>query len=81
MKHDTRQVVVLLVVCAGLETNMYNQFKPYIFKDLDKQSETYNQWSIRWSETMSIDGYPTYEDALSDLYIKVTNKAIQEGIV
>lgn len=78
MKHDTRLVVVLLVVCAGLETNM---FKPYIFKDLDKQSETYNQWSIRWSETMSIDGYPTYEDALSDLYIKVTNKAIQEGIV
>lgn len=78
MKHDTRLVVVIPVVYGGLETNM---FKPYIFKDLDKQSETYNQWSIRWSETMSIDGYPTYEDALSDLYIKVTNKAIQEGIV
>lgn len=56
-------------------------FKPYIFKDLDKQSETYNQWSIRWSETMSIDGYPTYEDALSDFYIKVTNKEINEGKV
>lgn len=68
----------LLVVYAGLGTNM---FKPYIFKDLDKQSETYNQWSIRWSETMSIDGYPTYEDALSDLYIKVTNKAIREDVV
>ena len=55
-------------------------FKPYIFKDLDTNSETFNQWSIRWSETMSLDGYPTYKDALDDLYIKVTNKAIREGL-
>lgn len=56
-------------------------FKPYIFKDLDPNSETFNQWSIRLNETMSLDGYSTYEDALDDLYIKVTNKAIREGNV
>jgi len=63
------------------EQEMNMTFEPYIFQDLDKQSETYKQWSIRWSETMSLDGYQTYEDALSDLYIKVTNKAIREGNV
>ncbi len=57
------------------------KFKPYIFKDLDPQSETIGQWSIRLSETTSIDGYPTYKDALDDLYIKVTNKVIREGNV
>lgn len=54
---------------------------PYIFKDEDPQSETFGQWSIRWSATMSMDGYPTYEDALSDLHIKITNKEIREGNV
>ena len=58
-----------------------NEFKPYIFFDNDKTSHTFGLWSIRWSESMSIDGYPSYESALSDLYIKSVNKRILEGSV
>ena len=57
------------------------KFEPYVFKDEDLWSDTFNMWSIRIDETCSLDGYPTREDALADLYIKTTNKAIREGDV
>ena len=56
-------------------------FEPYIFKDEDRGSDTFNMWSIRIDEWCSLDGYPTREDALADLYIKQTNKEIREGNV
>jgi hypothetical protein len=54
-------------------------FKRFVFLDTDKHSETFNQWSIRWSDTMSIDGYPSEHDAMMDLWLKETNQAIRSG--
>jgi hypothetical protein len=42
-------------------------FKPYIFYDDDSTSHTYGLWSIRISESMSLDGYMTKHDAIVDL--------------
>lgn len=42
-------------------------FEPYVFYDDDSTSHTYGFWSIRISETMSLDGYATKHDALVDL--------------
>jgi hypothetical protein len=57
------------------------KFEPYVFKDEDPRSETFNLWSIRIEDSCSLDGYPTRESALADLYIKETNRAIREDEV
>lgn len=44
---------------------------PYVFKDEDPTSETFGLWSIRWSSSMGFDGYPTYEDALTDMHKEI----------
>jgi hypothetical protein len=54
-----------------------NKFEPYIFQDMDKQSETYLEWSIRLSESYSIDGYNNQRDAMYDLWKILTNKDIR----
>ena len=40
---------------------------PYIFIDTDKQSETYLQYSIMVSDSLSLDGYKTIIEALDAL--------------
>lgn len=55
-------------------------FKKYVFLDTDKRSETFNQWSIRWSDTMSIDGYSSEHDAIMDLWLKEVNQEIRAGL-
>lgn len=41
---------------------------PYIFKDLDKWSETYGQWCVRWSESWSEDGFKKKQEALNQIH-------------
>jgi hypothetical protein len=42
-------------------------FTPYVFFDTDPNSHTYKLWCVRWTESMSIDGFMTEQDALNEL--------------